>query len=412
MSGAQSEAAHSRTKRVTTPTKKRSRKPPKPFSPNHDVFVHTISNNAKITAAVSTAGKCCSQCGATKTPQWREGPLGPKTLCNACGVKRVRAARAALEGRIRMSKSGSGGSASNSKKTIGEVSTRRSTKGKSTAARAAAFILAAIEEKEKEDDDNTPSSSAGGGRSVRTAASLYRRRPAAMAVDQEMTTSNSQSDDPEEIQFIPPKPPMSPISAVIGAHGVAALGLMSMTLPAEVVQSQITAQLEAHRRMSSNCGGGSKTQQEQPADNNTANTSESIETPFVKEDKGGGGDPSKENQSSADNNASNHFSPPPPPQVIPQANTAAGERENSNRSSQLEDLQNAAAEAAKHAYAADAAVAAVAQVLAIKQAVALKARAEAAAAAQRVHAVASLAMYEEKKEGGLGFLPPALPKSQ
>ena len=74
----------------------------------------------------------------------------------------------------------------------------------------------------------------------------------------------------------------------------------------------------------------------------------------------------------------------------------------------------AAAEAAKHAYAADAAVAAVAQVLAIKQAVALKARAEASAAAQRVHAMASLAMYKEKKETtGLGFLPPPpLPKSQ
>ena len=25
--------------------------------------------------------KCCTKCGATKTPQWREGPLGPKTLC-------------------------------------------------------------------------------------------------------------------------------------------------------------------------------------------------------------------------------------------------------------------------------------------------------------------------------------------
>mmetsp|Transcript_2565 Transcript_2565/g.6568 ORF Transcript_2565/g.6568 Transcript_2565/m.6568 type:complete len:369 (-) Transcript_2565:1636-2742(-) len=32
----------------------------------------------------------CKSCGATKTPQWREGPLGPKTLCNACGVKWLR----------------------------------------------------------------------------------------------------------------------------------------------------------------------------------------------------------------------------------------------------------------------------------------------------------------------------------
>jgi len=32
----------------------------------------------------------CTQCKATDTPQWREGPQGPKTLCNACGVKWLR----------------------------------------------------------------------------------------------------------------------------------------------------------------------------------------------------------------------------------------------------------------------------------------------------------------------------------
>lgn len=31
--------------------------------------------------------KKCAHCQSTKTPQWREGPLGPKTLCNACGVR-------------------------------------------------------------------------------------------------------------------------------------------------------------------------------------------------------------------------------------------------------------------------------------------------------------------------------------
>lgn len=29
----------------------------------------------------------CVHCQATKTPQWREGPMGPRTLCNACGVR-------------------------------------------------------------------------------------------------------------------------------------------------------------------------------------------------------------------------------------------------------------------------------------------------------------------------------------
>lgn len=29
----------------------------------------------------------CSHCGVQKTPQWRTGPNGAKTLCNACGVR-------------------------------------------------------------------------------------------------------------------------------------------------------------------------------------------------------------------------------------------------------------------------------------------------------------------------------------
>ncbi|KAK8572906.1 hypothetical protein V6N13_048465 [Hibiscus sabdariffa] len=32
-------------------------------------------------------GRKCQHCGAENTPQWRAGPLGPKTLCNACGVR-------------------------------------------------------------------------------------------------------------------------------------------------------------------------------------------------------------------------------------------------------------------------------------------------------------------------------------
>ena len=31
--------------------------------------------------------KRCEACGVTSTPQWRRGPSGVKTLCNACGVK-------------------------------------------------------------------------------------------------------------------------------------------------------------------------------------------------------------------------------------------------------------------------------------------------------------------------------------
>ncbi|KAL3738908.1 hypothetical protein ACJRO7_020310 [Eucalyptus globulus] len=33
------------------------------------------------------SGRRCSHCASERTPQWRAGPLGPKTLCNACGVR-------------------------------------------------------------------------------------------------------------------------------------------------------------------------------------------------------------------------------------------------------------------------------------------------------------------------------------
>lgn len=33
-------------------------------------------------------GMCvCEQCGCTDSPEWRRGPNGPKSLCNACGLK-------------------------------------------------------------------------------------------------------------------------------------------------------------------------------------------------------------------------------------------------------------------------------------------------------------------------------------
>ncbi|KAJ0962188.1 hypothetical protein J5N97_030016 [Dioscorea zingiberensis] len=43
----------------------------------------------KAAGAASGAGgeRRCSHCGAQKTPQWRAGPMGAKTLCNACGVR-------------------------------------------------------------------------------------------------------------------------------------------------------------------------------------------------------------------------------------------------------------------------------------------------------------------------------------
>ncbi|XP_023637874.1 GATA transcription factor 6 [Capsella rubella] len=34
-----------------------------------------------------TQTRRCNHCGVQKTPQWRAGPSGAKTLCNACGVR-------------------------------------------------------------------------------------------------------------------------------------------------------------------------------------------------------------------------------------------------------------------------------------------------------------------------------------
>lgn len=40
--------------------------------------------------------KRCTDCQTTTTPLWRGGPAGPKTLCNACGIKYHKRRRALL----------------------------------------------------------------------------------------------------------------------------------------------------------------------------------------------------------------------------------------------------------------------------------------------------------------------------
>ncbi|KAK1387516.1 GATA transcription factor [Heracleum sosnowskyi] len=40
--------------------------------------------------------KTCADCGTTKTPLWRGGPAGPKSLCNACGIRSRKRKRALL----------------------------------------------------------------------------------------------------------------------------------------------------------------------------------------------------------------------------------------------------------------------------------------------------------------------------
>ncbi|XP_050386532.1 GATA transcription factor 4-like [Argentina anserina] len=45
------------------------------------------AKQARQAAEVPEPIRRCTHCASEKTPQWRTGPLGPKTLCNACGVR-------------------------------------------------------------------------------------------------------------------------------------------------------------------------------------------------------------------------------------------------------------------------------------------------------------------------------------
>ncbi|XP_019453953.1 PREDICTED: GATA transcription factor 11-like isoform X2 [Lupinus angustifolius] len=59
---------------------KRQRKKDLLLLPDHCEMKRLLSQESDV------FGKC-THCEVTETPQWREGPMGPKTLCNACGVR-------------------------------------------------------------------------------------------------------------------------------------------------------------------------------------------------------------------------------------------------------------------------------------------------------------------------------------
>ncbi|KAB1993474.1 hypothetical protein ES319_D13G033100v1 [Gossypium barbadense] len=66
----------------------------------------------------------CSHCQVQKTPQWRTGPLGAKTLCNACGV-RYKSGRLFPEYRPACSPTFSGDLHSNSHRKVLEMRKRK-----------------------------------------------------------------------------------------------------------------------------------------------------------------------------------------------------------------------------------------------------------------------------------------------
>ncbi|VAI58993.1 unnamed protein product [Triticum turgidum subsp. durum] len=68
----------SKSKKSKHKAKKRGRKPKSHLPPQ-------LSGGAA--SPPGQGDRRCSHCGVQKTPQWRAGPEGAKTLCNACGVR-------------------------------------------------------------------------------------------------------------------------------------------------------------------------------------------------------------------------------------------------------------------------------------------------------------------------------------
>lgn len=46
-----------------------------------------MSRRKKMRKSHGTEQYVCMTCGRTDSPEWRKGPQGPKTLCNACGLR-------------------------------------------------------------------------------------------------------------------------------------------------------------------------------------------------------------------------------------------------------------------------------------------------------------------------------------
>ncbi|ESQ54674.1 hypothetical protein EUTSA_v10025461mg [Eutrema salsugineum] len=69
---------------------------------HHDHLKKTLKNQYNsivkengYNGSSSCVVRICSDCNTTKTPLWRSGPRGPKSLCNACGIRQRKARRAA-----------------------------------------------------------------------------------------------------------------------------------------------------------------------------------------------------------------------------------------------------------------------------------------------------------------------------
>ncbi|XP_019197211.1 PREDICTED: GATA transcription factor 9-like [Ipomoea nil] len=76
-----------RTKRVRSASNPWIRRNGAPSSSTASASSEKTPCGRQQTSDGSKEFRECSHCEATETPQWRKGPMGPNTLCNACGVR-------------------------------------------------------------------------------------------------------------------------------------------------------------------------------------------------------------------------------------------------------------------------------------------------------------------------------------
>ncbi|KAJ6732594.1 GATA TRANSCRIPTION FACTOR 22-RELATED [Salix purpurea] len=77
--------------------------------------------------------RVCSDCNTTSTPLWRSGPRGPKSLCNACGIRQRKARRAtaaAADGRAISNQTSSSPKSKVNSKVIRKLRTSHVAQGK------------------------------------------------------------------------------------------------------------------------------------------------------------------------------------------------------------------------------------------------------------------------------------------
>mmetsp|Transcript_18636 Transcript_18636/g.39148 ORF Transcript_18636/g.39148 Transcript_18636/m.39148 type:complete len:172 (-) Transcript_18636:218-733(-) len=135
-------------------------------------------------------GLKCLWCGATETPLWRSGPAGPKTLCNACGVRFTKTGRQGPTERSTRGRKGKGkGNASKD----GSITKRNVTRG----ARSQGNTQAAIERTESLPEPSTPTEpSTEGPSTLPVQVSTPPPRPYLSPIVEEYLNGNSKCTAP------------------------------------------------------------------------------------------------------------------------------------------------------------------------------------------------------------------------